>query len=688
MILSFRKKIRDISIAKKLYFTVGIMAVLVTIELFTLYFAVTTLSAVRSFVAGEGMWSKAEKDATAALNEYAHSHNETDYEAFKQYLKVPLGDRNSRLALLTAQPNLEKAKQGLLDGRNHPDDINGMIKLVLRFHNVSYINKAFSLWANAEPLIGQLTKISEDLHRKINDGAPQQDIDKSLAKIKLINKQLTSMEDGFSNTLGEGARWLEDLVLKILLTLSVTIGSTSILITISVSNGIERGLKAIINGATLIGKGDLMSRVKVYSQDEIGLLANAFNQMTDKLEQNNKEIKQQKESLRLEKERVLASEKVKQLFLMNMSHEIRTPMNVVLGFAHLLEDTLTDDEQLEYTGMLIKAGNELLVILNDILDFSKIESGDIVLETHPFSLNQMIYAMLADIEPQAVAKKIHLNCFIDNKVPEVILGDKSRMSQILIKLLSNAIKFTEQGEVMITVCCLADYPEYIELEFSIKDTGIGIPLEKQEQIFDHFEQASIGTGRKFGGAGLGLSIVKQLVKLLDGNISVNSTPGKGSEFHFRLSFLKYNRRKGMGESVPLNAAYKDEPLHISKPRVLIVDDNPMNRMLVIKMLQKRGFETDTAENGKIAVFKVRNQNYDIVLMDLQMPEMDGYEATMQIRDLKNEKNNIPIIAMTAHIMPGEMEKCAEIGMNDFLPKPFFSDMLFEKIYALLLLSKN
>ncbi|WP_184544673.1 response regulator [Mucilaginibacter sp. FT3.2] len=664
------------------------MAALVTIELFTLYFAVTTLSAVRSFVAGEGMWSKAEKDAAGALNQYAHSHNEADYEAFKQYLKVPLGDRNSRLALLTPHPDLEKARQGLLDGRNHPDDIDGMIKLVLRFHKVFYINKAFTLWANAEPIIGQLTKISEDLHHKINSGAPQKDIDRSLENIKLLNKQLTDMEDGFSYTLGEGARWLEDLVLKILLTLSVTIGTTSILITISVSNGIEKGLKAIINGAKFIGKGDLSNRVKVYSQDEIGLLANAFNQMTDKLEQNSQEIKRQEESLRQEKERVLASEKVKQLFLMNMSHEIRTPMNVVLGFAHLLEDTLIDDEQLEYTSMLIKAGNDLLVILTDILEFSKIESGDIVLETHPFSLNQMIYAILADIEPQAVAKNIHLNCFIDNAVPEVILGDKSRVNQILIKLLSNAIKFTERGEVMVTVCCIENYPEYIELEFSIKDTGIGIPVEMQEQIFDHFEQASIGTERKFGGTGLGLSIVKQLVKLLDGSIHVNSTPGKGSEFHFRLSFLKYSHRKGRAESMALNTVNKLEPLSISKPRVLIVDDNPMNRMLVIKILQKRGFETDTAENGKIAVFKVRNQNYDIVLMDLQMPEMDGYEATRQIREWRNDKSNIPIIAMTAHTMPGEKEKCFEIGMNDFLPKPFFSDVLFEKIYALLLLNKN
>jgi len=683
MILSFRKRLNDISISKKLYFTVGIMAILVTLELFTLYFAVSTLSAVRSFVAGEGMWSKAEKDAAASLNLYAHLHNEKDYEAFKQYLKIPLGDRNARLALLRPKPDFKAARQGLLDGRNHPDDFDGMINLLLRFHKVYYLNKAFTLWANAEPIIGQLTQISEDLHAKINSGASQKEIDQSLQNISLLNKQLTNMEDGFSYTLGEGARWLENLVLKILLTLSLTIGSTSILITISVSNGIEKGLNAIIEGAALISQGNLEKRVKVYSRDEIGILANAFNQMTDKLEENIQKIKQQEESLKQEKDRVLASEKVKQLFLMNMSHEIRTPMNVILGFAHLLEDSLTNEEHLEYTNMLIQAGNELLVILNDILEFSKIESGDIVLENNPFSINQLVYAILADMEPRAIEKNINLNCFIDKKVPELVLGDRGRMNQILVKLIANAIKFTERGEVMVSAYCIANFPEYVEVEFSIKDTGIGINTEQQEKIFDRFEQASTGTERRFGGTGLGLSIVKQLVKLLDGNIYVNSTPGKGSEFHFRLSFLKSNKRQEQIEPVMIDTNNQDL-FSISKPRVLIVDDNPMNRMLVIKILQKRGFETETAENGKIAVFKCRNQDYDIVLMDLQMPEMDGYEATRQIRSWQNDKKNIPIVAMTAHTMPGEMERCMEIGMNGFIPKPFSPDVLFEKIYALLL----
>jgi CheY-like chemotaxis protein len=241
---------------------------------------------------------------------------------------------------------------------------------------------------------------------------------------------------------------------------------------------------------------------------------------------------------------------------------------------------------------------------------------------------------------------------------------------------------------MVTVNCAANHPEYVELEFSIKDTGIGIPVDQQEKIFDHFEQASIDAGRKFGGAGLGLSIVKQLVKLLDGSIYVNSMPGNGSEFHFKLSFLKVNNRKGWPEPIEVDTVTKEELFSITKPRILIVEDNPMNRTLIVKILQKRGFETDTAENGKIAVFKVRNQKYDIVLMDLQMPEVDGYEATRQIRGLQNHKSNIPIIAMTAHTMAGEMEKCFEIGMDDFIPKPFFSDMLFKKIYALLLLSKN
>jgi len=683
----FRKKLNDISISRKLHFTVGIMALLVTVELCTLWFAVTTLSSVRSFVNGEGLWSKAEKDAVLALNLYAYSHNEEDYRAYQNFLKVPLGDKRARMALLKPTPDLAAARQGFLEGRNHPDDIDGMIKLVLRFHNVYYLKKAFTYWVNAEPVINHLTDICESLHQKILAGRPQQDINKTLIEITSLNQQLTTLEDNFSFTLGDGARWLEKLVLRMLLTLSLTIGTTSIIITISVSRSIEKGLKAIIDGAALISQGLLNNRVKVYSRDEIGTLATAFNQMTGTLEKNRSEILEKEENLNKAKERAEASEKVKQFFLMNMSHEIRTPMNAILGFAHLLEDSVVETEQKEYIQLLINAGDELLTILNDIIDYSKMESGKIKLETLPFKLRDMLDVLIADIRPKAIAKNINLSSHIDEKIPGLVLGDTRRLNQILSNLLSNAIKFTERGEVSISAYIIDDQQQSVDIEFTVKDTGIGIPEEQQEKIFESFEQVASNSERKFGGTGLGLSIVKQLVELQGGKIYVNSTLGRGSEFHFRLKFLKVTGIKS-GSPVPVVMEKPKVngiilPNNNIEPKILVVDDNPMNRMLVVKVLQKKGFETDIAENGKIAVFKVGNNKYDMVLMDLQMPEMDGYEATKVIRARQDDKKDIPIIAMTAHATDGEKERCLALGMDEFIPKPFYPEELYEKIKELL-----
>ena len=663
------------------------MALLVTVELCTLWFAVTTLSSVRSFVNGEGLWSKAEKDAVLALNLYAYSHNEEDYRAYQNFLKVPLGDKRARMALLKPTPDLAAARQGFLEGRNHPDDIDGMIKLVLRFHNVYYLKKAFTYWVNAEPVINHLTDICESLHQKILAGRPQQDINKTLIEITSLNQQLTTLEDNFSFTLGDGARWLEKLVLRMLLTLSLTIGTTSIIITISVSRSIEKGLKAIIDGAALISQGLLNNRVKVYSRDEIGTLATAFNQMTGTLEKNRSEILEKEENLNKAKERAEASEKVKQFFLMNMSHEIRTPMNAILGFAHLLEDSVVETEQKEYIQLLINAGDELLTILNDIIDYSKMESGKIKLETLPFKLRDMLDVLIADIRPKAIAKNINLSSHIDEKIPGLVLGDTRRLNQILSNLLSNAIKFTERGEVSISAYIIDDQQQSVDIEFTVKDTGIGIPEEQQEKIFESFEQVASNSERKFGGTGLGLSIVKQLVELQGGKIYVNSTLGRGSEFHFRLKFLKVTGIKS-GSPVPVVMEKPKVngiilPNNNIEPKILVVDDNPMNRMLVVKVLQKKGFETDIAENGKIAVFKVGNNKYDMVLMDLQMPEMDGYEATKVIRARQDDKKDIPIIAMTAHATDGEKERCLALGMDEFIPKPFYPEELYEKIKELL-----
>jgi len=686
MIFSFtRKKLKDISISRKLYFTIGIMALLVTIELCTLFFSVNTLSAVRAYVEGEGLYSKAQKDAVYHLRIYALSHDEKDYNAYLSFLNVPLGDRKARLELQKPDLNLTVARQGFIEGRNNPGDVDGMIKLIQRFHDISYIRDAFIIWGQAEVKIEQLIPLGQKIHLMIISGkASQADIDQVLAQTEVINQQITKLEDDFSFTLGEGSRWLESVVLRLLLTLSLTIGSTSILITVSVSRGIEKGLKAIIGGAELIQGGELTTRVKVYSQDEIGVLATAFNNMTATLENNIQELKDTEEKLKKEKERAESSEKAKQLFLANMSHEIRTPMNGILGFARLLEESLTQSEQQEYMKIIIKSGDDLLVILNDILDFSRIEAGKVAFERLPFNIKQTVDGIVTMMKPKSEAKSLALHVSVDAVVPETVVGDSVRLNQILLNLVSNAIKFTDKGGINISVNVVDEGDSNLIVEFVITDTGIGIPLEKQEKIFESFEQATSGTIRKFGGTGLGLSIVKQLVEMQDGKVSVDSKPGQGASFHFRLPFLKYKAHAVKKETTDSNISNTEtKQLQGKGTRVLIVEDNPINQMLVVKVLQRQGFETDVAENGKIALNMYKNGNYDIILMDLQMPEMDGYETTRNIRSLPNSKKDIPIIAMTAHTIKGEYERCIDIGMNNYISKPFQVAELYEKISLLL-----
>ena len=656
------------------------MALLITIELCTLWFSVGTLSSVRAFVNGEGLWSKAQKDAIYSLLIYARSHDEKDYRDFRDFLKVPYGDNNTRLELLKPIPDLQVARQGFLDGRNERVDVDGMITLLRRFHSVSYLNKAIIIWGEAEQRLEELIAISEKLHTMIlSKTATQDEIDNQLDRAELINMKLTKLEDDFSFTLGEGSRWLETIVLRLLLTLSLTIGTTSIMITISVSRTIEKGIKAIIDGASLITKGSLHTRVKVYSRDEIGVLAISFNHMIETLEHNMRDIRELKEAeekLKKEKDRAEASEKTKQLFLAKMSHEIRTPMNAILGFAKLLEETLETKEQQEFIHIIIKSGDDLLVILNDILDFSRMEAGKIVFENTPFNLRDIVQTTMLMMELKSNQKGIDLKYSIDENIPEMLIGDSVRLNQILLNLVSNAIKFTEKGGINISITCVDRNDDNIVLDFGVKDTGIGIPLEKQEKIFESFEQATNDTARKFGGSGLGLSIVKQLVKLQNGEIFVESKPGFGSDFHFKLAFSKSEDKTNVAIHKQTNGTLQNgEGINI-----LVVEDNMLNQMLAIKVLKKQGFVTDVAENGFVAIDKHQNNDFDVILMDLQMPEMDGYEATRKIRKLNGPKRDVPIIAMSAHTIKGEYERCMETGMSDFISKPFDTKELYEKIY--------
>lgn len=668
--------LRNVSIARKLYFTVGIMAMLIAMELMTLLFAINTLSSVRALVGAEGLWSKAQKDAVYHLEKYAISHNEKDYQTYLNFLKVNLGDRKTRLELMKKDPDLNVARQGFLEGRFHPDDINGPIRLLRRFNKISYISHAIETWSKGDSMIYQVQAIGDSIHAEIQSPAPsQQRITEIMQKIDPINNRLTLIEDDFSYTLGAGSRWLTDIILKLLLSLVFTVEVTGLSVTIFVSRGISRGLNAIIGSAKRIAIGDFSVRAKAFSKDEIGSLAHSFNDMTDKLEQNITALKESEIALQNAKEVAENALVIKDHFLANMSHEIRTPMNAIIGFTNLLEVSQLNEEQRQFVEAIKVSGQNLTVIINDILDYSKIKAGMITLEKAPININAILESIYILLKPKANDKNIKLIYQVNPAIPQTVIGDSTRLTQIISNLVDNALKFTEDGYVEISARTESETREFVSILFTIKDTGKGIPLDKQAIVFERFTQATEDTTRRYGGTGLGLSIVKSLVDLFGGTINLQSRPDQGTIFSVVITFPRSNVQSAA--PVETSKPIVQEEEKSSNIRILYIEDNTLNQKLLLHFSRKFGFDIEFADNGRIGIDKLQEKNYDLVLMDIQMPEMDGYEAT---RTIRNElKSNIPIIAITAHAMSGEREKCLNAGMNDFISKPFEPKDLNDKI---------
>ncbi|MCE9539159.1 MAG: response regulator, partial [Bacteroidetes bacterium] len=356
--------------------------------------------------------------------------------------------------------------------------------------------------------------------------------------------------------------------------------------------------------------------------------------------------------------------KAKTQFLSVLSHEIRTPMNAIIGFNDRLIKTKLNEEQQEYVAAVQSSGENLLTIINDILDFSKIEAGMVTIENIRFNLHELLQSVYNMFFLKAKEKNISLQLHKHKNVPEFIMGDPTRLIQILVNLVGNSLKFTKEGSVDIIVEVIKDNKQNATIQFNVKDTGIGISEEKISEVFERFTQAKSDTSRIFGGTGLGLSIVKKLVELQCGTIALESKKDEGSQFKFTIPYKKV----AVLSSKPIA---NPEKIHRSivndKIKILIVEDNLLNQKLAAFMLKDFGFTFDICGNGKLAVEQLKQSAYNLILMDIQMPEMDGYEATVVIRE--KLMLNTPIIAMTAHAMPGEKDKCVGFGMTDYISKP-------------------
>ncbi len=443
-----------------------------------------------------------------------------------------------------------------------------------------------------------------------------------------------------------------------------------------------------------IAKGDFSQQVSF-----MGDFSEAFNSMTRQLQQAFQEIKDANErfqeqvnelararramlnimeDLKVAQEAAEAASQAKQDFLANMSHEIRTPMNAIIGFSNLALKTGLDDKQRDYVRKIQQSGTHLLGIINDILDFSKIEAGKLSVEQTDFELAKVMENVANLVAEKATSKGLELVFAVKEGTPNFLIGDPLRLGQILVNYANNAVKFTERGEITISAQVEEEREKDVLVRFAVRDTGIGLTAEQIGKLFQSFQQADTSTSRKYGGTGLGLAISKKLANLMGGDVGVESDYGEGSSFWFTARLGKGVAGASAEAEDEKQALLLTSLESLRGAMVLLVEDNEFNQEIARELLAEVGFEVDIAGDGLKALEMIGRRSYDVVLMDMQMPVMDGVTATMEIRK-QVAFRELPIIAMTANVMAADIQKCVDAGMNDHVAKPIDPEELFGKL---------
>ena len=507
------------------------MALLIIIELGVLLFSINTLSSVRAYVGGEGLWSKAQKDAIYQLMRYGITHNDADYQKFLEFMKVSQGDHKARMELSKEKPDWTAARQAFLEGRNHVDDVEGMLTLFRRFHTNRYINRAIIAWTHADEVGSGFLVIANKLHAEINSPTPSQErINELLREIEPLDIKLTPYEDEFSFALGEGSRWLEHVILRLLFFMALTVECTGLLLAITVSRGIRKGLKEILAAAKSVTKGDFSRKAKAFSLDEIGILANSFNRMAEELERLGKENREVNSSLekkvRSRTAEMESKNKELEQFAYVASHDLQEPLRTISGFVELLQKQyrgrmdVNSDKLLDY---ILQASDRMKTLIKDLLDYSRIGREKAIEQV---DCNHLLAEVLADLDQ--MIKETGAS-FRMEPLP-VLHAYPTELKLLFQNLITNSIKFRKPG--LAPAVAIGSERENGHWKFSVGDNGIGIDRQFSDRIFIIFQR--LHNRSQYEGSGIGLAHCKKIAELHGGDIWVESELGHGSRFFFTI----------------------------------------------------------------------------------------------------------------------------------------------------------